>query len=99
PAWIPGAVAIAYFVGVVLVAAGVAILIRRGVRVAAASAGLVLLLLVAFFYLPIFLTEMHTPLALEGMNYEGDTLLFGATVLLAGWDAEIEKLNTASVRS
>src|SRR6185437_9352015 len=90
PAWIPGAVVIAYFVGVVLVAAGVAILIRRGARVAAASAGLVLLLLVAFFYLPIFLTEMHTPLALEGMNYVGDTLLFGATVLLAGWGRDYD---------
>ena len=48
----------------------------------------VLVLLAAFFYLPIFLTEMHTQLALEGMNYVGDTLLFGATVLLAGWGAE-----------
>lgn len=90
PAWIPGAVVIAYFVGLVLVAAGVALLIRRGVRVAAASAGLVLVLLVAFFYLPIFLTEMHTQLALEGMNYVGDTLLFGATVLLAGWGTRPE---------
>jgi hypothetical protein len=58
------------------------------VRVAAAFAGAVLVLLVVFFYVPIFLTEMHTPLALEGMNYVGDTLLFGSTVLLAGWDAE-----------
>ncbi len=46
--------------------------------------------LVAFFYVPIFLGEMHTPAALEGMNYVGDTLLFGATVLLAGWGA-VEK--------
>ena len=79
---------IAYFVGIVLVVAGVAMLIRARVRVAAASAGLVLVLLVVFFYLPIFLTEMHTQLAVEGMNYVGDTLLFGATVLLAGWGAE-----------
>ena len=71
--------------------AGVAVLIGRGVRVAAASAGLVLVLLVVFFYLPIFLTEMHSPLAVEGMNYVGDTLLFGATVLLAGWGAETEQ--------
>src|SRR6185437_8273502 len=48
PDWIPGAVVIAYFVGAVLVVAGVAILLRRGVRVAAAGAGLVLALLVAF---------------------------------------------------
>jgi uncharacterized membrane protein YphA (DoxX/SURF4 family) len=88
PAWIPGAVVIAYFVGMVLVVAGVALLIGRGVRVAAAGAGLVLVLLVAFFYLPIFLTEMHSALAVEGMNYVGDTLLFGATVLLAGWGTE-----------
>ena len=58
---------------------------------AAAGAGLVLVLLVVFFYVPIFLTEMHTPLALEGMNYVGDTLLFGATVLLAGFGAEARR--------
>jgi uncharacterized membrane protein len=85
PEWIPGAVVIAYFVGLVLVVAGVALLVRWKVRLAAASAGLVLVLLVVFFYVPIFLTEMHAPLAVEGMNYVGDTLLFGATVLLAGW--------------
>ena len=85
PEWIPGAVVIADFVGIVLVVAGVGVLIGRGVRVAAASAGLVLVLLVAFFYVPIFLTETHSPLALEGMNYVGDTLLFASTVLLGGW--------------
>lgn len=88
PDWIPGAVVIAYFVGAVLVVAGVAILLRRGVRVAAAGAGLVLVLLVVFFYVPIFLTETHSRLAVEGLNYVGDTLLFGATVLLAGFATE-----------
>jgi uncharacterized membrane protein len=92
PGWIPAPVAIAYFVGLVLVVAGVALLVRWRVREAAAGAGLVLVLLVAFFYLPIFLTEMHSPLALEGMNYVGDTLLFGATVLLAGWGAEPRRI-------
>jgi len=90
PEWIPGAVGIAWVVGLVLVAAGVAILLRRGVRVAAAVAGGVLVLLVALFYVPIFLMEMHTPLAVEGLNYVGDTLLFGATVLLAGFRAKFE---------
>lgn len=98
PGWIPGAVVIAYFVGAVLVVAGVALLIGRKVRIAAASAGLVLVLLVAFFYVPIFLTEMHTPLALEGMNYVGDTLLFGATVLLAGWGVGSADLRKAYPR-
>jgi uncharacterized membrane protein len=85
PAWIPAPVVISYFVGLVLVVAGVALLLGWKVRVAAAGAGAVLVLLVAFFYVPIFLTETHSALALEGMNYVGDTLLFGATVLLAGW--------------
>ncbi|HEY4010655.1 MAG TPA: hypothetical protein VGM11_10930, partial [Acidobacteriaceae bacterium] len=88
PAWVPGPAALAYFVGLVLLAAGVAMFVPRMVRIAAAAAGAMLVLLVVFFYVPIFLTEMHTPLALEGMNYVGDTLLFGATVLLAGWCVE-----------
>ena len=88
PAWIPAPVGIASFVGVVLVVCGVRLLMGTRVKVAAAFAGAVLVLLVVFFYVPIFLTEMHTDLALEGMNYVGDTLLFGATVLLAGWGAD-----------
>jgi uncharacterized membrane protein len=88
PAWIPAPVLIAYIVGMVLLVAGVALLLGRMARESAAGAGVVLVLLVVFFYVPIFLTEMHTPLALEGMNYVGDTLLFAATVLLAGWGAE-----------
>ena len=92
PAWIPGAVGIASAVGTALLVCGVWMLVGRRVRVAAAFAGGMLVLLVGFFYLPIFLTEMHTPLALEGMNYVGDTLLFGATVLLAGWSGDSEIL-------
>ena len=92
PAWIPGAVGIASAVGTALLVCGVWILVGRRVRVAAAFAGCVLVLLVVFFYVPIFLTEMRTPLALEGMNYVGDTLLFGATVLLAGWSGDSEIL-------
>jgi uncharacterized membrane protein len=96
PEWIPGAVVIADFVGLVLLVAGVAILIGWRTQAAAASAGMVLVLLTAFFYGPIFLTEMHTKLAVEGMNYIGDTLMFGATVLLAGWGAEPRNWETSS---
>ncbi|HTV08768.1 MAG TPA: hypothetical protein VMD97_06980 [Candidatus Aquilonibacter sp.] len=84
PDWVPVPVLIAYVVGMVLLVAGAALVLRREVRESAAGAGLVLVALVLFFYLPIFLMEMHTALALEGMNYVGDTLLFAATVLLAG---------------
>ena len=58
---------------------------RQFFQAASGAVAFASLPLVAFFYLPIFLTEMHSPLALEGMNYVGDTLLFGATVLLAGF--------------
>jgi hypothetical protein len=65
-------------------------MIRRTRRIAAASAGTVLLLLTAFFYIPILAMEIHTPLAVEGINYVGDTLLFAATALLAGFGADSE---------
>ena len=84
PAWIPAAPAIAYFVGVVLVAAGAGLLLGCAVRVAAAVCGIVLLLVTIFFYVPIFVTEIHTELAVEGLNYIFDTMLFTATVMLAG---------------
>jgi hypothetical protein len=32
--------------------------------------------------------ELHTPLAVEGINYVGDTLLFAGTALLAGFAAD-----------
>jgi len=84
PAWIPGPVVIAFVVGIALLVAGFGLFFRRTVRIAAAGCGVILLLLTAFFYVPIFATEIHSPLAVEGLNYIGDTLLFAATVLLAG---------------
>ena len=88
PAWMPAPVLISYFVGATLLLAGVGLLVQRTVQIAAAGAGAVLVVLTVFFYVPIFLTEFHTPLAVEGINYVGDTLLFAATVMLAGFGAE-----------
>jgi uncharacterized membrane protein len=88
PAWVPAPTLIAYLVGIVLLLAGVGLLIRRMIRIAAASAGMVLLLLTAFFYVPILAMEIHSPLAVEGINYVFDTLLFAATALLAGFGAD-----------
>jgi hypothetical protein len=64
------------------------LLIRRTIHIAAASAGIVLLALTAFFYVPILAIEIHSPLAVEGINYVGDTLLFAATTLLVGFAAD-----------
>ncbi len=87
PAWVPAPALLSYIVGAALFAAGVSLMIRRTRPMAAAGAGVVLLLLTFFFYVPIFATEIHSPLAVEGVNYVGDTLLFAATALLAGFDA------------
>src|ERR1700679_407036 len=88
PAWLPAPTLLAYIVGITLLVAGVGLTIRRTRRGAAASAGTVLLLLTIFFYVPILATEIRSPLAVEGVNYVGDTLLFAATALLAGFGAD-----------
>jgi uncharacterized membrane protein len=86
PAWVPAPVLLSWCIGAVLLAAGVGLLMPRTRRIAAAAAGAVLLLLTIFFYLPILVTEIGSPLAIEGINYVGDTLLFAATALLVGFD-------------
>ncbi|MGA7255251.1 MAG: hypothetical protein WBX09_01295 [Terracidiphilus sp.] len=88
PAWMPAPRLIAYMVGMVLLAGGMGLFIPRRVRGSAAGAGVVVLLLTALFYVPIFVVEMHGSQALEGLNYVGDTLLWAATVLLAGLGTE-----------
>jgi uncharacterized membrane protein len=88
PAWIPAPALIAYFVGITLFVAGIGLLITPTRRIAAALAGTLLLLLTIFFYVPILVTEIHSPLAVEGVNYVGDTLLFAATAFLVGAGTE-----------
>ncbi len=85
PAWMPAPMLLSYIIGITLFAAGAGLIIPRTRSIAAAAAGTVLLLLTVFFYVPIFATEFSSPLAVEGMNYVGDTLLFAATALLAGF--------------
>ncbi len=87
PAWMPAPTAIAWVVGITLVVAGVGLFVRSTVRIAAAGAGIVLLLLVVCFYGPLLVSEFHTD-PVEGLNYFADTLLFAGTVLLAGFEAE-----------
>ena len=87
PAWMPAPTAIAWVVGITLVVAGVGLFVRSTVRIAAAGAGIVLLLLVVCFYGPLLVSEFHTD-PVEGVNYFADTLLFAGTVLLAGLEAD-----------
>lgn len=89
PAWIPAPVLWASIVGIALLLGGIGLFFRPTIRIAAAGTGLVLLLLTAFFYMPILVHDFHSPGgAVEGLNYVFDTLLFASTVLLAGFGAE-----------
>jgi len=83
----PAPTLLSYVIGIILLLAGFGLLFRKSVSISAAVSGTVLLLLTVSFYLPIFLMETRSPMAaVEGMNYVGDTLLFAATALLAGFD-------------
>jgi uncharacterized membrane protein len=81
PEWIPGRIALSYFVGVVLILAGVCLLVNMKTRTAATSLGLTILLTVLWVYLPMLLAA---PTDVVALNFFFDTLLFcGAILLLA----------------
>jgi uncharacterized membrane protein len=82
PAWVPFPTLLAYLVGIILVLAGIGLFLRPTIRIAAATSGIMLLLLTVFLYVPILALEIQTPLAVEGINYVFDTLLFAGTALL-----------------
>jgi uncharacterized membrane protein YphA (DoxX/SURF4 family) len=55
PEWIPGRIFLSYFVGVILILAGVCLLVNKKARTAATSLGLTILLTVLWIYLPMLL--------------------------------------------
>jgi len=93
PEWIPGRLAASYFVGVVLIAAGLCLLFNLKTRTAATFLGLTILLAILWVYLPMLL---RAPTDIVALNYFFDTLLFaGTALLLAG--AMDDKSNAAKV--
>jgi uncharacterized membrane protein YphA (DoxX/SURF4 family) len=81
PEWIPGRIALSYFVGVILLLAGVCLLVNKKTRLAATVLGLTILLTVLWIYLPMLLVA---PKDVVALNFFFDTLLFcGAILLLA----------------
>ena len=81
PNWIPGRIFLSYFVGVILILAGVCLLVNKKTRMAATSLGLTILLTVLWIYLPMLLAA---PTDVVALNFFFDTLLFcGAILLLA----------------
>ena len=70
----------AYLTGVVLIAAGGALLFNRKARLAAVVLGVTVFLVVLFVYVPILLA---TPASIElGLNYIMDTLMYAGAILV-----------------
>ena len=72
---------LSYFVGVILILAGVCLLVNKKARTAATSLAFTILLTVLWIYLPMLVAA---PTAVVALNFFFDTLLFcGAILLLA----------------
>jgi uncharacterized membrane protein len=79
PDWIPGRILLSYFVGVILILAGVCLLVNKKARIAATFLGLTILLTVLWIYLPMLLAA---PTDVVALNFFFDTLLFSGAILL-----------------
>jgi len=79
PEWIPGRIFLSYFVGVILILAGVCLIVNKKTRLAATFLGLAILLTVLWIYLPMLLAA---PTDVVALNFFFDTLLFSGTILL-----------------
>ena len=79
PTWIPGRIFLTYFVGVILILAGICLLANKKARIAATSLGLTILLTMLWVYLPMLIAA---PTDVVALNYFFDTLLFCGTILL-----------------
>ena len=81
PEWIHGRILLSYFVGVILILAGLCLLVNKKTRIAATALGITILLTVLWIYLPMVLAA---PKDVVALNFFFDTLLFcGAILLLA----------------
>lgn len=80
PAWVPAPLLLSYAVGFILIACGLAMLLRKRTKEAATIAAYVMVFLTVLLYLP----DALLPSArgnLQGTNYVFDTLLYGGVLL------------------
>ena len=80
PAYVPGHAIWTYVAAVVYTIAGILLLNGKKTRAAATWTGLTVLFIVLVAYVPIAIVERAS--LDNGLNYLGDTLMFGGTVLL-----------------
>jgi len=88
PEWIHGRIFLSYFVGVILILAGICLLVNKKTRMAATSLGITILLTVLWIYLPMLLAA---PKDVVALNFFFDTLLFCGAILLLANAMEKEK--------
>jgi uncharacterized membrane protein len=79
PLWIPGHALWGYPTGAVFVVAGLCLISNKKARLAATWLGVVILLLVLVFYVPILIANLSD--IGNGLNYLVDTLLLSGSVL------------------
>ena len=82
PAWVPLHALWGYPVGALLLVAGIALLLNKRPRTAAAWIGAVMTLLTVFLYLPILAVTRDPSQMTEAINFVFDTLLFGGMAVL-----------------
>jgi uncharacterized membrane protein len=86
PSWVPFPSVWGYLAGAILLAAGIALILNKHSRIAAASIGALMTALALFLYLVILILAHggSVPQINEELNYVADTLLFaGAALALA----------------
>jgi uncharacterized membrane protein len=96
PQWIPGRILLSYFVGVLLILAGLSLLVNKKTRLAATSLGLTILLTVLWIYLPMLAAA---PTDVVALNFFFDTLLFCGAILLLANAMPRETMATDLMRS
>ncbi|MGH7616850.1 MAG: hypothetical protein ACREPM_06445 [Gemmatimonadaceae bacterium] len=81
-AWVPLPVALSCATGLLLVAFGIGMFVRRYAGAAAALCGLLMVLLTLALYVPQFVLAANVPQQVTAINFVFDTLLFAGTLLV-----------------
>lgn len=79
-AWVPYPSLLAYFVGAVLLALGIAMLFKKTAVMAVTSAGIFMTLLTIGLFVPDLFLATGVPQRIQAINFVADTLLFAGTM-------------------
>lgn len=81
PSWVPLPHVLVYLTGLLLIAFGLAMLVRKCASFGGQSAGVLMLLLTVGLYVPEFFLASGVAQQVQGINFVADTLLFAGTML------------------